>query len=142
MANSHKKPPAAPGEESPKGLRIFGNKPFMRFAESFGVSGTDLWEMCNRAPEADLGGGVYKFRLAREGQGKSGGARSIVALKKDDRAIMMYGFEKKDIANIDVKELKTFKKLAKQYFDRSTDEMDQLVKLGILFEISPPEKAK
>ena len=98
--------------------------------------------MCNRAPGADLGGGVYKFRLAREGQGKSGGARSIVAMKKDDRAVMMYGFEKKDVANIDAKEVKTFKKLAKQYFERSTDEMNQLVTLGILFEINPPITAK
>ena len=67
----------------------------MRLAKSFGASEAELWEMCNRAPEADLGGGVYKFRLAREGEGKSGGARSIVAMKKDDRAVMVFGFEQR-----------------------------------------------
>lgn len=98
--------------------------------------------MCNRAPEADLGGGVYKFRLAREGESKSGGARSIVAMKKDDRAVMVFGFEKKDMTNIGGKELKAFKKLAKEYFDRSTEELNRLVKLEELAEISPSQKTK
>ena len=47
---------------------MFGNKPFMRFAKKFGASSSDLWEMCNRPPEADLGSQVFKFRLAREGE--------------------------------------------------------------------------
>jgi hypothetical protein len=87
-----------------------------------------------------LGGGVYKFRLAREGQGTSGGARTIVAMRKQDRVVMMFGFEKKDQANIDASELKAFKKLAKQYLERSTEEMDKLVKIEELFEIRPPKR--
>lgn len=142
MARASKEPPVNSSEDIPKKLRVFGNKPFMRFAKSFGATEAELWEMCNRAPEADLGGGVYKFRLAREGEGKSGGARSIVAMKKDDRAVMVFGFEKKDMANIGVKELKAFKKLAKEYFDRTTEELDRLVKMEELAEISPSQKTK
>lgn len=127
-------------ERSKNSLRVFGNKPFMRFAKKFGASEADLWEMCNRTPEADLGSQVFKFRLAREGEGKSGGARTIVAMKAGDRAVMMFGFEKKDLDNITAKELKALKNLAKQYLDRSEEEMERLVKLKELEECHPPKK--
>lgn len=116
-------------------LRVFGNKPFMRFARKFGISGQELWSASRGGPDADLGGGVFKFRLAREGQGSSGGARLIVAMKKGERIVMMFGFEKKDMANIDTKELKGFKKLAKIYLELSDQQMGSLVKKGELTEI-------
>jgi hypothetical protein len=128
-------------EKSARGLRVFGNKPFMRFAKKFGASEADLWEMCNREPEADLGGQVFKFRLARQGEGKSGGGRTIVAVKEGQRAVMMFGFEKKDLANITTQELKALKKLAKQYLDRSAEEIERLVKLKELEECHPPKRA-
>jgi hypothetical protein len=53
------------------GLRVFGNKPFIRFARKFGASDQDLCDALQEDPDADLGGGVFKFRLAREGGGKS-----------------------------------------------------------------------
>jgi hypothetical protein len=127
-------------EKSGKGLRVFGNKPFMRFAKRFGVSSADLWEMCNRPPEADLGGQVFKFRLAREGEGKSGGGRTIVAMKEGQRAVMMFGFEKKDIVNITSKELKALKKLAKHYLDLSEGEMERLVRQRELEECHPAKQ--
>jgi hypothetical protein len=116
-------------------LRIFGNKPFMRFVKKFGASDRDLSDAAKHEPDADLGGGVFKFRLAREGEGPSGGARLIVAMRRSDRVVMMFGFEKKDLSNINFKELKAFKKLAKVYLERSERDMDTLVKSGELVEI-------
>lgn len=118
-------------------LRVFGNKPFMRFARKFGATERELWETARAEPDADLGGDVFKFRLAREGQGSSGGARLIVAMRKGERIVMMFGFEKKDLANIDFKELQGFKKLAKVYLGLSEQEMDLLVRKGELKEIKP-----
>lgn len=117
------------------GLRVFGNKAFMRFARKFGASDQDLWDAMQEEPDADLGGGVFKFRLAREGEGKSAGARSVVAMKKGKRIVMMFGFEKKNLSNIDDKELKAFKKLAKVYLGGTEQQMDSLVKAGELAEI-------
>lgn len=119
-----------------KKLRVFGNKAFMRFARRFGAS--DLWDAAKGEPDADLGGGVFKFRLARKGEGSSGGARSIAAVKKGERIVMMFGFEKKDLSNIDDKELKAFRKLAKVYLGLSDEEMGSLVKRGELAEIQAP----
>jgi hypothetical protein len=123
--------------------RVFGNKSFMRFARKFGASDRELWDTAQGEPDADLGGGVYKFRLAREGEGLSGGARLIAAMKKGERIVMMFGFEKKDMANIDSKELKGFKKLAKIYLGLSEREMGSLVKDSELMEIkaAPAEQS-
>jgi hypothetical protein len=44
--------------------------------------------------EADLGGDLLKKRIARPGQGKSGGYRTLVATNRDSRWIFVYGFAK------------------------------------------------
>lgn len=53
----------------------------MRFARKFNIGDNELWQAVNGKWDADLGGGVFKFRLARRGEGTSGGARAIVAMK-------------------------------------------------------------
>ena len=85
---------------TPGKLRVFASKPFMRFARRFGIGDEALWETVNGAFDADLGGGLFKFRLAREGEGSSGGARALIAMRVGQRAVLMFGFEKKDQANI------------------------------------------
>ena len=131
--------PAPESAQSPSGrLRVFGNKPFLRFARKFGASDRDLWEAFQEEPDADLGGQVFKFRLARAGEGTSGGARTIVAMRRNQRIVMMFGFEKKDTANISAKDLKGFKKLSKIYLELSDAEMEKLVKSSELVEIEAP----
>lgn len=110
----------------------------MRFARKFGASEKNLWDAHNDASDADLGGGVFKFRLAREGEGERGGARSIVAMNDGERVVMMFGFEKKDQANINANELKGFKKLAAAYLKLTEDQVEKLVRDGELIEIKDP----
>jgi hypothetical protein len=91
-------------------------------------------------PDADLGGNVFKFRLARRGEGSSGGARAIVAMKVGQRIVLMYGFEKKDMGNIRPDELKQFKASAKIYLGFSEEQISDLVRKRVLTEIkSEPE---
>jgi len=97
-------------------MRVFKSKPFARFTVKEGIDDALLCEAVRRADgglvDADLGGGVIKQRLAREGQGRSGGYRSIILFKRDDRAIFAFGFAKKSRDNIGQAELKAFRKLA------------------------------
>lgn len=97
-------------------IRVFATKPFGRFASREGISDADLLDAVARleagAVDADLGGGVVKQRLARPGQGKSGGFRTLVLFRRGDRAVFAYGFAKNDRANIDRRELKALKALA------------------------------
>jgi len=62
--------------------------------------------------DADLGGGVIKQRVARQGQGRSGGFRTIIAFRSGDRSIFMYGFAKNRKANVSDDELEVYRRLA------------------------------
>ena len=62
-------------------------------------------EMENGLVDADLGGSVFKKRIALPGRGKSGGARTLIATNKANRWIFLYGFEKNERDNITRPEL-------------------------------------
>jgi hypothetical protein len=123
-------------------LSVYKNKPFSRFARKARITDAELWESARRANEgqidADLGGGVIKQRISRPGEGRSGGSRSIILFKKEDRAVYVYGFEKKDLANIGSRELEAFRELAHVILGYTADEITQRVKDGALFEIAAP----
>ena len=97
-------------------MRVFKTKPFSRFSSYEGIDDALLCEAVKRAEsglvDADLGGGVIKQRLPREGQGRSGGFRSIVLFRQGNRAIFAYGFAKNQRENIGHPELKAFRKLS------------------------------
>ena len=71
-------------------MRIFKTKWFVRFARKQGIGDADLRAAVDRAVagmiDADLGGGVIKQRIARPGEGKSGGFRSMVLFRAGEKA--------------------------------------------------------
>ena len=101
-------------------MRVFKTKPFARFADREGIADRALCDAIRRAEagliDADLGGGVIKLRLARKGQGKSGGFRTIVLFRRGAMAFFVYGFAKSDRDNIRRDELAAFRKLAGEVF--------------------------
>jgi hypothetical protein len=50
--------------------------------------------------DADLGGFLYKKRVARPGAGKSGGYRTLLSARIGSRYVFLHGFPKSDKANI------------------------------------------
>jgi hypothetical protein len=121
-------------------------KPFARFARKARIREADLWETARRANagaiDADLGGGVIKQRIARAGEGKSGGTRSIILFRFKARAVFVFGFEKKDLGNIKTNELEAFKELADLILGYSDAEIAKRVVDGALIEIHPPQGGK
>ena len=85
--------------------------------------------------DADLGGDVYKQRIARDGQGKRGGYRTIVLCKRGERAFFVYGFAKSKRDTIDDNELVDFRELASLYFAYSTKDINTAIDAGKFFEI-------
>jgi hypothetical protein len=120
---------------APSTLRVFASKPFMRFARRFGIDDETLWKTVNGTCDADLGGGVFKYRLARQGEGASGGARALIAMKVGHRAVLMFGFEKKGMANIGPDEPREYRKAARIYLGYSEEEITGIVKRKALIEI-------
>lgn len=85
--------------------------------------------------DADLGSGVIKQRVARPGQGKSGGYRTLILFRKGDRAIFAFGFAKKAQENISKTDLALLRRAASEALAWSAEELDQLVTSGALVEI-------
>jgi hypothetical protein len=85
-------------------LRIYKTKVFLRFQRKEGVADAALCEAIARANEglidADLGRGLIKQRVPREGAGRRGGFRTIVAYRAGARAVFIYGFAKNVRDNI------------------------------------------
>lgn len=120
-------------------FRIFKNKGFERFANVEGIKDEDLLEAVKNANNglisADLGGGLIKQRIARFGQGKSGGFRSIIIFKVEDKAFFVYGFAKNKKPNISDKELKALKKLASELLSYTDKDLVKAVKNGVFKEV-------
>jgi hypothetical protein len=121
-------------------LRVFTNAWFGRFARREKIKDAALRDAITRAEkgviDADLGGGVLKQRLARPGQGKSGGYRSIILFRKGERAFFVYGFAKSDRDTLDPDETAAFKKSAKAFFALSDKQLDALLKEAALTEVT------
>ncbi|SPL62475.1 FIG071147: hypothetical protein [Ochrobactrum soli] len=90
--------------------------------------------------DADLGGGVIKQRVARAGQGKSGGFRTIILYWQERRAFFVFGFAKNEQANIDDDEEVQFKKMAKELLALSEEQMALLIERGRFSEVDDGEE--
>ncbi len=121
------------------GLRVFKNAWFGRFARKENILAQVLWDAVDHADQglvdADLGGGVIKQRIARPGESKSKGYRSIVLYRKGDRAFFVYGFPKSGLGNIRDDEQEQFKKAAKSILALSDEQVRQLIENGQFEEV-------
>ena len=122
-----------------KTVQVFKNAWFQRFARRERITNKSLREAIARAEkgtiDADLGGHVIKQRIARPGQGKSGGYRTIIVFKRGDKAFFVYGFAKSERENIDQGETDAFKKAAKELLALSDKQIHKLIKNGGLTEV-------
>ena len=120
-------------------MRIFKNKVFNKWAAKEGLSDDALRaaieEIERGLIDAELGGHVFKKRVAIAGRGKSGGVRTILAYRVDDKAFFVYGFAKNARTNIGNDELKALKNLAKELLGYSDSTLTILIKKKALIEV-------
>ena len=119
--------------------RIFKTKTFSKAFSKPDLSDVDLLnavkEMEQGLYEADLGGDVYKKRIAIGNRGKSQGARTIVATKLGRYWFFIFGFKKKERANINNVELAHLQKVAELHLGLTADQIDQLIQDKSLIEV-------
>ena len=120
-------------------MRIFKTKWFIRFARKENLSDASLCEAVNRADrgliDAELGGGLIKQRVARLGEGRSGGYRTIVAYRTTKMAFFIYGFAKNELDNIVASDLLVMRKAARNYLQGNETELRVLMQDGELQEV-------
>jgi hypothetical protein len=91
--------------------------------------------------DADLGGGVIKQRVARPGQGKSGGYRVLVAYRAKTRSVFLLGFAKSARANIDDDELASLQVIAKGWLTADSAAVNRALEAGLIQEVKYEEEA-
>jgi hypothetical protein len=126
-----------------KRFLVYKTRPFARFARKARITDADLWKAARLVNQgvidADLGGGVIKQRIARPGEGKSGGSRSIILFKENDRAFYIHGFEKKDKADIGQNELIAFRVLAEDVLHCPDSTIAHRITSGSLIPVRPTD---
>lgn len=120
--------------------RIYKSRWFVKFAIRTGISDATLVAAIDQAEQglidADLGGGLIKQRVARQGEGKSGGYRTLVFFRHEDRAVFAFGFAKSGKANLNAIELRTYKRAAGIMLGLTQAQIDTEVREGRLFEVN------
>ena len=120
-------------------MQVYKTRGFARFARRERIKDDKLCEAVARAEsgliDADLGDGVIKQRLPRQGQGRSGGFRVIVVYRTSTRTVFIDGFAKNDRDNIDDDDLARFRELAGEFLGHSANTVQMLIEAGAWIEV-------
>ena len=120
-------------------LRVYKVKVFARFQRRERIADTTLAKAVQSAArglvDADLGGGLIKQWVARPGQGKSGGFRTVIAFRRGDLAIFLLGFAKNERGNIEDDELEDLKGQARAFFRLTMDQIEAAIAEDELMEV-------
>lgn len=120
-------------------MKAFKTKWFARFARDEGIADRSLREAIERAErgliDADLGGGLIKQRVARRGQGRSGGYRTIIAYRANQRAVFLFGFAKSEMENIAANQLTAARDIAKKLLAADSAQIARDLEEGQLQEV-------
>ena len=127
-------------------MRIFKTRKFARFARRERISDASLCEAVRRAElgllDAQLGGGVIKQRVARPGQGRSGGYRVLIAYRPLTLSVFLYGFAKSERDNVDDDELATLRDIAKGWFQADVNTLARAIADGLIQEVMNDDQEK
>jgi hypothetical protein len=120
-------------------MRAFKTRTFRRWADKAGVADAALLDAMKQMErgliDADLGGNLYKQRVALPGRGKSGSTRTIIATKFAGVLFFLYGFEKNDRANISAKEFVLYQRLASGLLDMTDAQIAAALRQQVLTEV-------
>jgi len=116
----------------------------VRYVRRERIADRSLTEAIERAGrgliDADLGGGIIKQRVARSGQGRSGGYRMLIAYRAGARAVFLYAFAKNERENIDPDELLTLREIGASWLAADTRQIAQALEEENLQEVSNGEE--
>lgn len=118
---------------------ILRTRSFSRWMRKALLKDDALWNAINEMKrglvDADLGGGVFKKRVALPGRGKRGGARTLIATNRGDRWIFLFGFEKNEKDNITQSELVFLQQIAKDLLECPVKALKKAIADGELQEV-------
>lgn len=118
--------------------RLFKTRTFNRWNKAE-LTDQALWsavtEMKQGLIDANLGGHVFKKRVAITGRGKRSGARTLIATQLKNHWFFIFGFNKNERDNISPHELKYLQQLAQDLLSLNDQELKTVLNTGELQEI-------
>ena len=120
-------------------MRVYKTKPFARFqrrerigdaARCLAVSAAETGRI-----DADPGGGLTKQRVARQGAGKRGGYRTVIAYRAGTRAVFLLGFAKSERANIGSDELAALKRRGSGLLKTAEEALETMIADDEILEV-------
>ena len=109
-------------------VRIHKVKVFARFQRHERIADTALAKAIGRAErrlvDAELGGGRIKQRVARPGQGKSGGYRMVITYRVRNRAVFLLGFAKSGKADLKPDELADLAEIGASWLKADNEQIE------------------
>jgi len=119
--------------------RAFKTKTFSKWMRKTDLKDQDLLfsvaEMEAGLVDADLGGNVYKKRIALPGMGKRAGARTLVAGKIFRKWFFIFGFVKNEKDNINDDELVHLQGVANRLLHLTDKDIEEAILAGELKEL-------
>lgn len=120
--------------------RIFKTKNFNKWMRKTDLKNQDLLfavaEMEAGLIDADLGGNVFKKRIALPGMGKRAGARTLVAGKIFKRWFFIFGFVKNEKDSINDDELVHLQGAANRLLYLTDQDIEEAILVGELQELN------
>lgn len=120
-------------------MQIYKTKVFQRFQRKESIKDAALCAAVERAElgliDADLGRGLIKQRVAREGGGRRGGYRTIVAYRVGTRAVFIFGFAKSGHENIQAADERDFGDTGAMLLGLTAKGIEALIEGGELWKV-------
>ncbi len=121
---------------------VYKTKTFSRWAAKVGIADSDLFVAANEVAigvvEASLGQHLFKKRVARYGQGKSGSYRTVIAYCVGKHSFYLFGFDKGSRSNVNANEMKALGKMSKEFMKYGSTRLIRAVDNGALIEVKKP----
>ena len=120
-------------------MDIYTTKVFRRFQRKEGLKDQTLCDAVGRAQEglidANLGHGLIKQRVARDGGGRRGGYRTIIAYRAGTRAVFIFGFAKSSRETIAAADARELVETGAMLLDLTAKGIEALIEGGELWKV-------
>jgi hypothetical protein len=122
-----------------QGARIFASKDFDRFARGQRWPHDQLVGIVEEIEagliDGDMGSGIVKKRVAREGGSKASGFRLIVVFRLGERAVFVEGYAKNVKKKHTPQEIRALRLLAKVILSMPDEKLAMAIESGELREV-------
>ncbi len=120
-------------------MRVYKTKKFVKWQLANKITDDLLIEACYRIEngliDANLGANIYKQRIPKTGQGKSGGFRTIIATKIQNKFFFMFGFAKNEYENISTTQKNELIQVGKILLNLNSTELSLAIKGTEIMEV-------